>query len=114
MIIVHHLETSRSTRILWLLEELGIEYELHRHARVNGRAPENLKHIHPLGKAPFIVDGDLVLAESSAILRYVDARYGNGRHSPRQALPKVRCMTSGSIWPKGPPASRCCCHCWAG
>jgi glutathione S-transferase len=83
MIIVHHLETSRSTRILWLLEELGIEYELHRHARVNGRAPENLKHIHPLGKAPFIVDGDLVLAESSAILRYVDARYGNGRHSPQ-------------------------------
>lgn len=83
MIIVHHLETSRSTRILWLLEELGIEYELHRHARVNGRAPENLKHIHPLGKAPFIVDGDLVLAELSAILRYVDARYGNGRHSPQ-------------------------------
>lgn len=82
MIVVHHLETSRSTRVLWLLEELGIEYELHRHARVNGRAPENLKHIHPLGKAPFIIDGDLVLAESSAILRYIDARYGDGRHSP--------------------------------
>lgn len=81
MIVVHHLETSRSTRILWLLEELGLDYELHRHARVNGRAPQDLKHIHPLGKAPFIVDGDLVLAESSAILRYIDARYGEGRHS---------------------------------
>ncbi|WP_031549132.1 glutathione S-transferase family protein [Parvularcula oceani] len=82
MIVVHHLETSRSTRVLWLLEELGLEYEMHRHARINGRAPENLKHIHPLGKAPFIVDGDLVLAESSAILRYIDARYGGGRLSP--------------------------------
>lgn len=82
MIIVHHLETSRSTRILWLLEEPGIEYELHRHGRVDGRALENLKHIHPRGKAPFIVDGDLVLAESSAILRYIDARYGEGRRSP--------------------------------
>lgn len=83
MIVVHHLETSRSTRILWLLEELDLEYELQSHARVSGRAPENLKHIHPLGKAPFIVDGDLVLAESSAILRYIDARYGDGRHSPK-------------------------------
>lgn len=82
MIVVHHLETSRSTRVLWLLEELGLEYEMHRHARINGRAPENLKHIHPLGKAPFIVDGDLVLAESSAILRYINARYGGGRLSP--------------------------------
>lgn len=81
MLIVHHLETSRSTRVLWLLEELRLDYELHRHARDGGRAPEALKKIHPLGKAPFIIDGDLVLAESSAILRYIDARYGNGRFS---------------------------------
>lgn len=87
MLIVHHLETSRSTRILWLLEELGLEYELHRHPRVAGLAPEQLKALHPLGKAPFIIDGDLVLAESSAILRYIDARYGNGRHSPPAGTP---------------------------
>lgn len=82
MITVHHLETSRSTRILWLLEELGVAYDMVRHPRDHGRAPASLGAVNSLGKAPIIVDGDLVLSESSAILRYIDARYGAGRFSP--------------------------------
>lgn len=82
MLTLHHLETSRSSRIIWLLEELGAPYELVRHAREKGRAPAALAAVHPLGKAPILVDGDLVIAESSAILRYIDARYGQGRFTP--------------------------------
>lgn len=83
MIIVHHLDFSRSTRVLWLLEELGLAYELVRYRRnVGGPAPVDLKEIHPLGKSPVIVDGDLVLAESSAILRYIDRQYGEMRFTP--------------------------------
>ena len=83
MLQLHHLETSRSTRIIWLLEVLGIEYELITHKRgPDMRAGAELKAVHPLGKSPVIVDGDLVLAESSAILRYIEARYGNGQLTP--------------------------------
>ena len=83
MITVHHLDFSRSTRVLWLLEELGVEYELVRYHRpVGGSAPVQLKDIHPLGKSPVIVDDDFALAESSAILRYLDAQYGEGRFTP--------------------------------
>lgn len=83
MITLHHLDYSRSTRVLWLLEELGLEYELVRYRREPGEpAPDELKRIHPLGKSPVIVDGDLVLAESSAILRYLDRRYGASRLTP--------------------------------
>lgn len=83
MLTLHHLELSRSTRVLWLLEELGIDYELVRYKRdSNFRAPPELTKIHALGKSPVIVDGDLVLAESSAILRYINSRYGNERFSP--------------------------------
>lgn len=85
MITVHHLDFSRSTRVLWLLEELGFEYELVRyHRNVGGPAPAELKAIHALGTSPVIVDGDLVLAESSAILRYIDREYGGSRFSPSQ------------------------------
>ena len=87
MLILHHLETSRSSRIIWLMEELGIAYELVRYARDRGRAPAALTEIHPLGKAPILVDGDLVISESSAILRYIDARYGQGRFSPPPGTP---------------------------
>ena len=80
MITIYHLSTSRSERIVWLMEELGLEYQLSRHQREpNGAAPEALKAIHPLGKAPLIRDGDTVLAESGAIVDYIVHRYGNDR-----------------------------------
>ena len=79
MITVHHLETSRSQRVLWLLEELGLPYEikLYRRDPRTRLAPPELKNIHPLGKSPVISDGDLVLAESGAILEYLVERYGD-------------------------------------
>jgi glutathione S-transferase len=78
MITVHHLETSRSQRVLWLLEELGAAYEIKRYKRhpVTRLAPPELKKIHPMGKSPVITDGDLVVAESGAILEYLVERYG--------------------------------------
>ncbi|MDX7952356.1 glutathione S-transferase [Lichenihabitans sp. Uapishka_5] len=83
MIELHHLDQSRSIRVLWLLEELGVPFTLIPYQRdENHRAPPALKAVHLLGKSPVIVDGSLVLAESSAILRYLEARYGNGRFTP--------------------------------
>ena len=84
MIIVHHLNNSRSQRILWLLEELGLEYEIKRYQRdpQTMLAPPQLREIHPLGKSPVITDGDLTLAESGAIIEYLVGRYGNGRLVP--------------------------------
>lgn len=79
MITVHHLETSRSQRVLWLLEELGVPYEIKFYKRdpKTRLAPPELKKIHPLGKSPVITDGDLVVAESGAILEYLVDRYGS-------------------------------------
>lgn len=84
MITVHHLENSRSQRVLWLLEELGIPYEIERYARdpKSMLAPPELRAVHPLGKSPVITDGDLVLAESGAILEYLVDTYGDGRMKP--------------------------------
>jgi glutathione S-transferase len=83
MITLHHLNYSRSVRVLWLLEELGLPYDLVAYRRdANFRAPPELKAVHPLGKAPVIQDGDLTLAESATILRYIDERYGDGRFAP--------------------------------
>lgn len=78
MLTLHHLETSRSHRILWLLEELGVPYELRRYQRdpATRLAPPELKHLHPLGKSPVITDGELVVAESGAILEYLAECYG--------------------------------------
>lgn len=78
MLTLHHLETSRSHRILWLLEELGVPYELRCYQRdpLTRLAPPELKHIHPLGKSPIITDGELVVAESGAILEYLAECYG--------------------------------------
>ena len=78
MITVHHLETSRSQRVLWLLEELGVPYEIVRYQRNRKTrlAPPELKAIHPLGKSPVITDGDVTVAESGAILEYLAERYG--------------------------------------
>lgn len=80
MITIHHLDTSRSERIVWLMEELGLPYAMEMiHRTPNIIAPESLQQVHPLGRAPIIVDGDTVLAESGAIVEYVIARYGQGR-----------------------------------
>ncbi|KAF3890227.1 MULTISPECIES: glutathione S-transferase family protein [Nostocales] len=84
MIVVHHLNNSRSQRVLWLLEELDIEYEIKYYERDEKTmlAPELLRQVHPLGKSPVITDGDLTLAESGAIIEYLVERYGNGRLVP--------------------------------
>ncbi|RJF97188.1 glutathione S-transferase [Noviherbaspirillum saxi] len=84
MIIVHHLNNSRSQRILWLLEELGLEYEVKRYERdpKTMLAPDALRQVHPLGKSPVISDGDLTVAESGAIVEYLVDRYGAGRLAP--------------------------------
>lgn len=89
MIVVHHLENSRSTRILWLLEELGVPYDMVRYPRdpVTHRRPESLKAVHPLGKAPVIEDGPVKIAESGAILEYLVARHGGGRLAPASTSP---------------------------
>src|SRR5882672_10314413 len=81
MLTVHHLGKSQSERIVWLCEELGIPYELKRYERlpVTMLAPPEYKTLHPLGAAPVITDGDVVLAESAAIIEYLVARHGNGR-----------------------------------
>ena len=90
MIVVHHLNNSRSQRILWLLEELGVPYEIKRYQRdpKTMLAPPELRRIHPLGKSPVITDdgidggGELTLAESGAIIEYLADRYGNGQLLP--------------------------------
>ncbi|GBQ88448.1 glutathione S-transferase [Acetobacter nitrogenifigens DSM 23921 = NBRC 105050] len=83
MIIVHHLENSRSQRILWLLEELDVPYELRAYKRQGSLlAPPELRKIHPLGKAPVIQDGDRTVAESGAIIDYLVTAYGGGRLVP--------------------------------
>ncbi|MFA7639754.1 MAG: glutathione S-transferase, partial [Parvibaculum sp.] len=93
MITVHHLNNSRSQRILWLLEELGLEYEIKRYQRdpQTNLAPEELKAIHPLGKSPVITDGDLTIAESGAIVDYLIRKYGKGGLMPDEASPDYVC-----------------------
>ena len=80
---VHHLEQSRSQRVLWLLEELGVDYELRRYARTKGfRAPDELKRIHPLGKSPVITHGERTIAESGPIVEYLLDELGAGQLRP--------------------------------
>ncbi|MDZ8096100.1 MAG: glutathione S-transferase [Nostoc sp. DedQUE05] len=90
MIVVHHLNNSRSQRVLWLLEELGIEYEIEFYERdaKTMMAPESLRQVHPLGKSPVITDADLAIAESGAIIEYLVERYGNGRLVPASGTPE--------------------------
>lgn len=90
MITVHHLENSRSQRILWLLEELGLEYDLRRYERdpQTMLAPASLREVHPLGKSPVVTDGELTLAESGAIIEYFVERYGDGRLAPPPGTPE--------------------------
>lgn len=90
MITVHHLNNSRSQRILWLLEELGVPYEIRRYQRdaKTSLAPPELLRVHPLGKSPVVTDGDLTLAESGAIIEYFVERHGNGALVPKPATPE--------------------------
>jgi glutathione S-transferase len=84
MIIVHHLENSRSQRVLWLLEELGLDYDVKRYDRdrKTNLAPKELLKVHPLGKSPVIEDIGKVIAETGAIIEYIVETYGAGRLSP--------------------------------
>jgi glutathione S-transferase len=90
MIVVHHLNNSRSQRVLWLLEELGLAYEVRRYQRdaKTMLAPPELRAVHPLGKSPVIQDGEATLAESGAILEYLVGRHGNGRLIPAAGTPE--------------------------
>src|ERR1700685_4611886 len=84
MVMVHHLNNSRSQRVLWLLEELGVPYEVKRYERdaKTMLAPPALLQVHPLGKSPVIVDGAVTVAESGAIIEYLVDKYGGGRLIP--------------------------------
>ena len=89
MIIVHHLNNSRSQRILWMLEELGLDYEIKPYMREPSMmAPASLRAVHPLGKSPVISDSDKTLAESGAILEYLSLTYGGGRFTPAAGTPE--------------------------
>lgn len=90
MLTVHHLNQSRSHRILWMLEELGLEYNIVRYQRDPKTllAPPELRAIHPLGKAPVVTDGPHTLAESGAILDYLVEHYGEGQFVPPQGSPE--------------------------
>jgi len=90
MITVHHLNNSRSQRVLWLLEELGLPYEIKKYQRnpETMLAPPELLQVHPLGKSPVITDGENTVAESGAIIEYLLERYGNGRLAPAAGSPE--------------------------
>ena len=90
MITVHHLNNSRSQRVLWLLEELGVPYEIKKYERdaKTMLAPASLTKVHPLGKSPVITDDGVTVAESGAIVEYLVERYGNGRLAPPIGTPE--------------------------
>ncbi|RUS97608.1 glutathione S-transferase [Dulcicalothrix desertica PCC 7102] len=90
MLVVHHLNNSRSQRVLWLLEELGIEYEIKYYERdaQTMLAPASLRQVHPLGKSPVITDGDITVAESGAITEYIVNHYSNGKLIPAPDTPE--------------------------
>ena len=90
MITVHHLNNSRSQRVLWLLEELGVPYEVKRYERdpATMLAPPELRAVHPLGKSPVITDDGQTLAESGAIVEYLVNRYDDGRLAPAPGTPE--------------------------
>ncbi len=92
MVVVHHLNNSRSHRVLWLLEELGVPYEIKYYQRgANLLAPASLREIHPLGKSPVITDGALTLAESGAIIEYlVESHPGKGLEPPPGTPERLR------------------------
>ena len=92
MLTLHHLNNSRSQRILWLLEELNVDYEIKFYERDADTqlAPDNLQKVHPLGKSPVVEDGDAILAESGAIIDYLGYKYGGGKWVPERSDPKYK------------------------
>ena len=90
MITVHHLNNSRSQRVLWLLEELALPYDIKHYQRDSQTmlAPESLRQVHPLGKSPVITEGDVTVAESGAIIEYLVECHGNGRLVPAAGTPE--------------------------
>ena len=90
MLTVHHLNNSRSQRVLWLLEELGVPYEIKRYERdpKTMLAPPELRAVHPLGKSPVITDDGQTIAESGAIIEYLIGKYGQGRFAPLPDTPE--------------------------
>src|SRR4051812_7362774 len=90
MLIVHHLNNSRSQRVLWLLEELGVPYQIKKYQRdaKTMLAPTELKQVHPLGKSPVITDDGNTVAESGAIVEYLVERHGNGKFIPPAGTPE--------------------------
>jgi glutathione S-transferase len=91
MITVHHLNNSRSQRVLWMLEELGLKYDVVYHQRdpKTNLAPQSLRRVHPLGKAPILVDDEKTLLESGAILEYLVETYGRGKFKPAPGTPEA-------------------------
>ena len=107
MITVHHLNNSRSQRVLWLLEELGLPYQIRHYQRdpKTMLAPPELRSVHPLGKSPVITDGDVTVAETGAIIEYLLEQYGSGRLRPVPGTAAARQFTywlhyaEGSLMP---------------
>ncbi|WP_394790425.1 glutathione S-transferase [Rhodoferax sp.] len=90
MITVHHLNNSRSQRVLWLLEELGLDYQIEKYQRdaQTMLAPASLRKVHPLGKSPVVTEGGMVLAESGAIVETIIEQHGQGRLAPAMGTPE--------------------------
>ena len=103
MIVVHHLNNSRSQRVLWLLEELGLAYEIKRYERdrMSMLAPPALRKIHPLGKSPVITDGDLTLAESGAIVEYLLNAMAMAAWRQPTSCPLTCATATGCTMPRG-------------
>ena len=102
MIVVHHLNDSRSQRVLWLLEELGLPYEIVRYQRDPHTllAPASLRTVHPLGKSPVVVEDGEVLAESGAIAEILADRHGGGRLRLQYHLPAGKERRSRQVRPR--------------
>ena len=103
MIKVHHLNNSRSQRILWMLEELGVDYEIIKYFRdkETNLAPDALREIHPLGKSPVMEDDAIKIAESGAILEYLTDTYGNGKFKPESGTPQALQYTEWMHYAEG-------------
>lgn len=104
MITIYHLEQSRSERMIWLMEELKLPYELQRFPRdpITMMAPQEYRALHPIGKSPIIRDGSTVLIESGAIVEYIVNRYGNGRLSVPVCSPSTPATSNGCTSRKAP------------
>ncbi|HEX4507231.1 MAG TPA: glutathione S-transferase [Alphaproteobacteria bacterium] len=100
-ITVHHLNNSKSQRVLWLLEELGLDYEIKFYQRDPGFAPPEMKLIHPLGKAPIVEIDGVVMAESGAIVEFLVDRHGGGRLMPDRNSPSYGHYLEMMHYPEG-------------